>query len=114
MTALQIARDWHRRFIPTEDFASVVTDYLKEGVVYSSPQVFVCGRECFWDGEDYHMDKTPNAWFVYMAAAVDQTSPVREFMRVANRPHKWALWCRRNDGRVRAYDWETLAGKVGL
>jgi hypothetical protein len=114
MTALQIARDWHLRFIPTEDFASVITDHLKKGLVYSSPQVFICGRECFWDGEDYHMDKTPNAWFVQMAAATGHTNPVREFMRVASRPQHYALWCRRNDGRVRAFAWETLARKVNL
>lgn len=114
MTALQIARDWYRRSIPEEKFEEMVIEHFKEGLVYCTPQVFLCARECFWDGEDYHMDKTPNAWFVQMAAATGHINPVREFMRVASRPQTYALWCRRNDGRVRSFGWETLARKVQL
>lgn len=60
------------------------------------------------------MNKEPNAWFVYLAAASEHANPVREFMRVATRPREWALWHRRNESRIRAFKWESLGRKVGL
>jgi hypothetical protein len=60
------------------------------------------------------MELTPNAWFVELAAAIDHHNPVREFLRVATRPHKWALWHRRNSFHLHAYDWQKLATRVGL
>lgn len=112
--AWKIAKQWHEKYIPDSSFADEVIRYLKNGVVYSTPEIFVCGQEVLWDGKAVYMSERPNAWFVYMAAASGHVNPVREFMRVATRPHTWALWHRRNEDRVRVFRWESLAGKVGL
>jgi hypothetical protein len=60
------------------------------------------------------MTLPPNAWFVELAASIGHANPVREFMRVASRPHTWALWNRRNSFEPHAYPWTKLARRVGL
>ena len=74
----------------------------------------MCAKEVHWDGKAVDMNKEANAWFVYMAASENHSNPVREFMRLATRPHKWALWSRHNESRVRAFAWDALSRKVNL
>jgi len=112
--AWKIAKQWHEKYIPNFPFAEAVVHYLKEGIVYSSPEIFVCGREVLWDGSEVSVSKHPNAWFVYMAASSNHSNPVREFMRVAPRAHEWAVWHRRNEARARVFNWASLAERVGL
>jgi hypothetical protein len=114
MTPWQRAKQWHDANVTDESFEETLGWHLTHGLVYSTPEVFLLARECRWDGEEMHDDGEPNAWFVELAASAGHASSVREFMRVASRPHKWALWCRHNQFEIRAYDWRKLARKVGL
>jgi hypothetical protein len=116
MHSWQIAKQWQDENSP-HDFWDLVGTYIATGLVFCTPQVFLLAREVHWDGEMEQIsinDKEPNAWFVELGASAGHVNPVREFMRVATRPHQWALWCRRGEMRVRAFDWETLAKKVRL
>lgn len=112
--AWQIAKQWFEKHIPEQPFSEAVVDCLKDGVVYSSPEIFICGQEVLWDGESVYMSSRPNAWHVYMAASSGHANPVRAFMQTATKPHRWVLWRRRNEDRLRVFDWGTLARKVGL
>jgi|688.fasta_scaffold1402096_1 hypothetical protein len=113
MTALQIARDWHRKYVPERTFEIALEYYLLHGLVHVTPEIFLCAEELHWDGEKAIMDKSPNAWFVYMAAATGTENPVREMVRVAPRPQPFVVWSRNNNG-LRVYRHEHLARKVGL
>jgi hypothetical protein len=113
MTALQIARDWHRKYVPERTFEIALEYYLLHGLVHVTPEIFLCAEELHWDGEKAIMDRTPNAWFVYMAAATGTENPVREMVRVAPRPQPFVLWSRHNNG-LRVHRHEHLARKVGL
>ena len=112
--AWQIAKQWHEKHIPEQPFQDAVVHFLREGLVHSSPEIFLCAQEVHWDGKAVDVDKEPNAWFVYMAASSGHANPVREFMRVATRPQKWALWHRRNENQTRVFAWDALARKVSL
>lgn len=114
MTPWQQAKAWWDNNTTDETFEQTLGWHLTNGLIYSTPQVFLLARECRWDGTEVHDDGEPNAWFVELAAAVGHANPVREFMRVASRPQQWALWCRHNSFEVRAYDWNKLSRKVGL
>ena len=114
MTPWQRAKQWHDSNVTTETFEETLGWHLTNGLVYSTPEVFLLARECRWDGEEMHDDGEHNAWFVELAASAGHANPVREFMRVASRPQQWALWCRHNQFEIRAYDWRKLARKVGL
>jgi uncharacterized membrane-anchored protein len=114
MTPWQKAKAWHDSNVTTETFEETLGWHLTNGLVYSTPEVFLLARECRWDGEEMHDDGEHNAWFVELAASAGHANPVREFMHVASRPQQWALWCRHNQFEIRAYDWRKLARKVGL
>ncbi len=114
MTPWQRAKAWHDNHVADESFEETLGWHLSNGLVYSTPEVFLLARECRWDGEEMHDDGEHNAWFVELAASAGHGNPVREFMRVASRPQQWALWCRHNQFEIRAYDWRKLARKVGL
>jgi hypothetical protein len=113
MTPWQKAKAWHDANVTTETFEETLGWHLTHGLVYSTPEVFLLARECRWDGEEMHDDGEPNAWFVELAAAAGCANPVREFMRVASRPQKWALWCRHNSFEIKAHDWAKLSKRVG-
>lgn len=113
MTALQIARDWHRKYVPERTFEIALEYYLLHGLVHVTPNVFLCAEELHWNGEKAEMDKEPNAWFVYMAAATGTENPVREMVRIAPNPQPFVIWSRNNNG-LRVYRHEHLARKVGL
>lgn len=114
MTPWQKAKAWWDENTTDETFEQTLGWHLTNGLIYSTPQVFLLARECRWDGAEVCDDGEPNAWFVELAASAGCTNPVREFMRVASRPQRWALWCRHNSFEVRAYDWNKLARKAGL
>ena len=113
MNALQIAREWHRKYVPERSFEIALEYYLLHGLVHVTPEVFLCAEELHWNGEKAIMDKEPNAWFVYMAAATGGNNAVREMVRVAPRPQPFVIWSRNNNG-LRVYRHEHLARKVGL
>lgn len=116
MLAWQKAKAWWDENVATETFEETLGWHLTNGLVYSTPQVFLLARETHWDGSEANDDAgEANAWFVELAAAVGHANPVREFMRVASRPQRYALWCRHGSfDEVRAYDWNKLSRKVGL
>ena len=113
MLAWQRAKQWHDKHVTTETFEETLGWHLTNGLVHSTPQVFLLAREVYWDGQEMHDEGKRNAWFVELAAAVGHANPVREFMRVASRPQQWALWCRHNSFEIKAHDWAKLAKKVG-
>jgi hypothetical protein len=115
MAPWQRAKQWWDTNSATETFEELLGWHLSGGVVYSTPSLFVLARECHWDAqrEEASNDGERNAWFVELAAAVGHANPVREFLRVAPHPHRWALWCRRNQFEIRAHDWAKLSKKVG-
>ena len=113
MTAFQIARQWHRKYVPETPFEHAVVYYIDNGLFHATPHVFIAAEQCHWDGEEISMNKDFNAWFVYMAAATEGQSPIREMVRVAPNPQEWVVWSRNNSG-LRAYRYEHLARKVGL
>jgi len=115
MLPWQRAKAWWDENVTTETFEETLGWHLSNGLVYSTPHAFMLAHECYWDGKEDSYEGEPNAWFVELAAAVGHANPVREFMRVASRPHEWALWHRHGSfERVKAYDWNKLARKVGL
>lgn len=115
MTPWQRAKAWWGENTTDETFEETLGWHLTNGLVYSTPQVFLLARETHWNGSEVNDEAGEhNAWFVELAAAAGHTNPVREFMRVASRPQRYALWCRHNSFEVRAYDWSKLARKVGL
>lgn len=114
MTPWQRAKQWWDNNVATETFEETLGWHLSHGLVYSTPQVFLLARETHWDGEKCDDSKSANAWFVELAAAIGCTNPVREFMRVASRPQRYALWCRHNNFEIKAHDWAKLAKKVRL
>jgi len=116
MTPWQLAKQWHDEHVTDESFEETLGWYLTNGLVYSTPAVFLLARQVCWDAEteEMHDDGEPNAWFVELAASSGHANPVREFMRVANRPQQWALWCRHNSFEIKAHDWAKLAKKVRL
>lgn len=116
MLAWQRAKEWWDENVATETFEETLGWHLTNGLVYSTPQVFLLARETHWDGAEANDEAGEhNAWFVELAAAVGHANPVREFMRVASRPHKWALWCRHGSfEQIKAYDWNKLSKKVRL
>jgi hypothetical protein len=116
MTPWQKAKQWWDDHLTDETFEEVLGWHLSQGLVYSTPEVFLLARQVYWDAEErqMHADREPNAWFVELAAATGCANPVREFMRVAPRPHQWALWCRHNNFTIKPHAWGQLARKVGL
>jgi hypothetical protein len=110
----QLARQWHENNVAGETFEEVLGWHMSHGLVFCTTDMFLLARETHWDGETCDDDKPSNAWFVELAAAVGSANPVREFMRVAPRPHQFALWCRHNSFEVKAHEWAKLAKKVRL
>ena len=132
MLAWEIARQWQAENCMTP-FEKILGAYLSTGLVHSTRDCFLLAREVIWDpsqkaiveGRKSRVEgQQPNAWFVELAASAIQVSgfsfqvsPVREFLRVATRPHEFVLWCRQSKNRkhdIHAYRWSHLAKRVGL
>lgn len=116
MTAWEKAAKWHEQYIPDTNFAVAVAENFRRpnGFVYSVGPTFIMGQEVYWDEEHKVAieDKEPNAWFVELAAMLGGGEPFLRFMQVAPYPHRWVLWQRRNDGRLRARLWHDLITKL--
>ena len=99
-------------------FEEVLGQYLSSGLMHSTPSIFLLAREVHWDNVQKEIiEGRPNAWFVELAASAGHSRPVKEFMRVASRYHKWALWYRASKSgnhHIHAYRWHMLARRVGL
>ena len=116
MLPWQKAKAWWDDHSTDETFEETLGWHLSQGLVYSTPQVFLLAREVYWDAaaEEMHDDREQNAWFVELATSARHANPVREFMRVASRPQQYALWCRHNTFEIKAHDWAKLSKKVRL
>lgn len=116
MIPWQLAKQWHDDNVSTETFEENLGWHMSCGVVYSSPDAFIMGREVCWDEErqEISIDESAekNAWFVELAAVLDGADAFGRFAAMAPRPHKWVLWCRRGEMRVRSFPWSKLNMKV--
>jgi len=116
MFAWEIAHQWQSANCMTP-FEELLGWHLSCGLVHSTPSVFLLAQECRWDPAVKEIAKGPaNAWFVELAAATCH-NPMKEFLRVATRPHEFVLWYRQSPGRphnLHAYRWEHLARRVRL
>jgi hypothetical protein len=116
MLPWELAKQWQEEH-STEDFWDLLGRHMSGGFVWITPQVFLLASEERWNAEKQEIainDGSPaNAWFVRLAASAGHANPVGEFLRVAPHRHQYALWCRRGEMRVRAFDWEKLIKKVG-
>jgi len=115
MTPFDKAIIWQREHT-AEPFEELLAWHLRNGLVHSTPEVFLLAHETHYSPETNTMtyDLPPNTWFVPLAAATAHANPIAEFLRVATRPHAWAAWCRHNAERIHAYPWSKLAARVGL
>lgn len=110
----QRAKEWHEEHISTETFEQCLGWHMSRGVVYSAPDGFMLANEARWDEDREEIDiggEEPNAWMVELASAEGPEAFAR-FMRTAPHAHKWVLWCRRGEFRVRAFSWEKLIRKL--
>lgn len=85
--------------------------------MHITPDVFLLAHEVHWDDDKKQINfdnASANSWFVELAASRMPTGAICEFMRVAPRSHKWCLWKRRNEERVRRFEWEKLEQKVRI
>jgi hypothetical protein len=123
MLAWEIARQWQSENCMTP-FEEILGWHLSCGLVHSTKDCFLLAQEVIWEPEQKAIvegrgsrveSQQPNAWFVQLAAATCH-NPMREFLRVATRPHRFVLWYRAARNRphdIHAYRWEHLARKVG-
>jgi hypothetical protein len=123
MLAWEIARQWQEANCMTP-FEEVLGWHLSGGLIHSTKDVFLLAQEVTWDPvakeilqpSAFSLQPSPNAWFVELAAGTCH-NPVKEFLRVATRPHEFVLWCRQSKGRkhdIHSYRWNHLARRVGL
>jgi hypothetical protein len=113
MRPWELAAQWQQKHSPVS-FEQVLGWHLSRGYVWSTPDVFMVAREeCYDAATGEFCVGEPNCWFVELAAG-RAGLPVREFMRVAPYPHRWVAWCRRNEPRVKAFEWGKLSKKVRL
>jgi len=120
--ALNMAEQVRARLEPEIPMETLLAQYLRGGLVHVEPGLVIMAHECHYGaltGEVSH-EATPNAWFVRLAARVGSVQfsvgrvMLADFLRVVPaRGHEWALWCRRGDGRLRAFRMESLQQKAG-
>ena len=114
MTPWQKAKQWQEENDATCSFEELLGAHLSSGYIWNSPQVFLLAGETRWNAQEECFESgTANCWFVRLAAAVGHANPVREFLRVAPRPHQYVGWYRRNQFEPRIYRWDKLMKHVG-
>jgi hypothetical protein len=90
-------------------FEVLLGEHLSCGLVHSTPSLFLLAHQVRWDPvAGQIVFGKPNAWFVALAAAA-QPGALREFLRVANCPLDFLLWCRQFGGRnsrIHAWRWD--------
>jgi hypothetical protein len=98
-----------------ETFAESLLKNLDGGLVYSDGQCFVLAQEAGTDG--LHLDfsaQKKNAWYVQLA--VGSGRRVLSKIMAALNPSKEFVCFKRGakSNRLKCYQWNRLAGKVGL
>lgn len=114
LLAWQRAKQWQGQHCMTP-FEDLIGWHLSCGLVHSTPSVFLLAHEVAWDAQRQSIlpatEFPANAWFVTLAAASGQASPLKEFLRIAPHPHRYALWCRRGTSEIHAFTWGRLQRK---
>ena len=114
MLPWQKAKAWQDEHDATTDFWTLLGEHLSSGLVWNSSKTFMLASEARWNAKEQNFeDGEPNCWFVRLAASAGHANAVREFLRVAPRPHQWVGWYRRQQFEPRIYRWEKLIKKTG-
>lgn len=116
MLAWQLADKWLKQY-STETMGQVFSRYFSGGLVHVTPDVFLLAHEVHWDDSKQQIqfdNENTTAWFVELAASRMPHGAIREFMRIAPRRQKWCLWKRRNEERIRSFEWDKLEQKVRI
>jgi hypothetical protein len=113
--AWQLAKQWQFENIANESFEEAVAWHLSNGVVFSTPNIFMLAHEGYYNTEVNQISNTKpfNAWFIQLAAATSHHNPFHEMMKIAPHPHQWIAFHRRNSFEPHAYLWSRFATKVG-
>lgn len=97
----------------TVSLQRLVEEYIEKGYVFSTPNVLLLAEEVNWCSESKSIQNNnsePNAWFIEFCCILDTTKFfVKDILNLASRPHKWAIWMRRD--RYKIYKWDTLRSK---
>ena len=91
-------------------FEKVLSAYLSDGYVWSSPTEFILATASYWDGKDMHVGKgKENCWIIQLAAGDE---PGERFFKVV--PHKldYLSWQRRGNDKWHVWDWDKFEKKI--
>ena len=114
MTPWEKAKAWQDEHDATKDFWELLGEHLSAGCVWNSPKVFLLASEARWNAEEQTFEPgEANCWFVRLAASAGHANAVREFLRVAPKPHLWVAWHRRQQFEPRVYRWDKIMKKTG-
>lgn len=91
--------------VSPEEYEQRMNHCLLHGYVVSTPREFLAFHESEHNGQP--------AYFV-LSAVGGTGNVLARFMRYAQEPRHWVLWCRNNEERVRVFAWDKLARKAGL
>jgi hypothetical protein len=116
MMALTIAEAARAQLEPDVSLSELLMQYMRNGLVHVEPGLVVLAHECHYASDEGKMtqDRPGNAWFIRLAARVGcrklgYAEMVKDFLRViGGDPQTWLLWCRRNDGALRAHRMQDL------
>jgi len=109
MTPLEKAAQWHTENsdIP---FEKLLTHFLKDGYVWSSPENFILASKGEWrSGSMYGGAVEPNCWMIQLAAG---ENPFKRFLKLAPTKLKYVAWQRRGSDRWHVYEWDKFKRKV--
>lgn len=97
----------------TTSLQRLVEDYMENGYVFSTPNVFLLAKEVNWCSKSNSIQTDilePNAWFIELCCILNTKNFfVKDILNLASRPHPWAVWMRREKYKV--YTWEILKSK---
>ena len=114
MTPWQKAKQWQDEHDATKDFWELLGEHLSAGLVWNSAKTFMLASETRWNAEEQTFESgEPNCWFVRLAASAGHANAVREFLRVAPKPHQYVGWYRRQQFEPRIYRWDKVMKKTG-
>ena len=96
------------------DFTTDLARYLSRGFVYSGDEAFIMARPMEkvdlhrWSDWRYQTSN-PDTWFVFLAAGKNR---LNRFQELAPYSLEHIAWHRREDGRMRVYDWNNFKRKI--
>jgi hypothetical protein len=114
MTALEKAVAWQNEN-SSHPFLQRLIWNMQHGFVHCDNETFIMGHPLKYDPKTktITMNKTPNAWFVELAAATTHTNSVKTLWRfLAARPLKYVIWLRRGFQLPHIYLWDKLDQKL--